>query len=701
MTNNNMNQEMNNNMKGENVMENTTITYKSVTNNRRSYRGLKAHDKFRQLQIADLHYTKFVINRVDFIQDRETKEIKQVPYLAIVDDSPMIREFEDMEAAAKIVKSNVMAYECKDDKTNKKEQKKARRINIDGERMIFCSNIIAVRCGNDELITKLANEGFQFNNELYFPVNASPSNEKHEVKYFFRFGELDHEAAFWKLDDVMGGSLSDALMGEVEDEEGNKKLRFVDGKEISKTNTRIGNYASGMKCLFEIPLSKYRVALVHGSMNQAGDFDVMTEKEMRDKGIEIEHNVNDGASYVSTTVIMGMASHLGMKLSKEDALQIAPQARTTMFTGKTLVRALETEDLEDMANFYNAEFFGNPEGELVALFDTDGAKLTNLTDLRAGKGTIKVYVMAIANCSGVSTCGQHLIKYADVDPETTSKIVSNYAMAALDGFVAGKVEEGNEYDSLSNNRIIAKLGKEESLKDAFLMESIMGDSWKYVQSMIAKCKVRIPGVYTHMMFDLTYALTRGLVKAILGITEHGMIEMYNPDVLEMYAEEIDEIENDPALTEEEKDQALFYLLSGTIVKFPSAMPKEFELGVYQTRRQIRNKIETAVAALEDLNNKQKEAMIDKLVAYFEHTPWGCTIYAPVNAMKNKLAGADCDFDATMCDMSDLKFILIKQRLEGNGFMGECTFISYKDIKRNKVEKPAAVTVAEEVQELDI
>ena len=698
MLNNSMNQNTNN-VKGGDSMENTTITYKSVVNNRRSYRGLRAHDKFRQLQIADLHYTKFVINRVDFVQDKETKEIKQVPYLAIVDDSPMIREFEDMEAAAKIVKSNVLAYECKDDKTNKKEQKKARRINIDGDKYIFCSNIMAVRCNDDKLINKLANEGFMFNNDLYFPVNASPSNEKHEVKYFFKFNnELNHEAAFWKVDDIMGGSLSDKLMGEEEDEQGNMRIKFVDGKTITKANTRIGNYASGMKCLFEIPLDKYRVALVKGSMNQAGDFDVMTEKEMRDKGIEIERNINDGASYFSTTVIIGMGNHLGMRLSKEDALQIAPQARTTMFTGKTLVRALETEDLEDMANFYNAEFFGNPDGELVALFDTDGAKLTNLTDLRAGKGTIKVYVMAVANMSGVSTCGQHLIKYLDVDAEQTTKIVRNYAMEALDNFVVGKVEEGNEYDSLSNNRIIAKLGKEESLKDAYLMESIMSDSWKYAQSMIAKCKVRIPGVYTHMMFDLTYALTKGLVKSILGITEYGIIEMYNPDVLELYADEIAEIENDDTLTEEEKDQALFYLLSGTIVKFPSAMPKEFELGVYQTNRQIRNKIELAVSELEDLNNEEREAMVEKLVAYFNHTPWGCTVYAPVNAMKNKLAGADCDFDATMCDMSDLKFILIKQRLENKGFMGECTFISYKDIKRNK--KPEIVSVAQEVEDLD-
>jgi hypothetical protein len=45
-------------------------------------------------------------------------------------------------------------------------------------------------------------------------------------------------------------------------------------------------------------------------------------------------------------------------------------------------------------------------------------------------------------------------------------------------------------------------------------------------------------------------------------------------------------------------------------------------------------------------------------------------------MKNKLAGADCDFDATMTDMSELKQILIAKRRR-DGFMGDCIVISYK------------------------
>ena len=74
----------------------------------------------------------------------------------------------------------------------------------------------------------------------------------------------------------------------------------------------------------------------------------------------------------------------------------------------------------------------------------------------------------------------------------------------------------------------------------------------------------------------------------------------------------------------------------------------------------------------NINNEDRRT----LQRYFNNTPYGCTVYAPINAMKNKLAGADCDFDATMTDMSELKQILIAKRLR-DGFMGDCTVISYK------------------------
>ena len=682
-TTNTMNNEMNknNNMEGATMMNNT-ITSKSVKGTK-SYRGLKAHDKFRQLQINDLHAHKIVINRVDYHKNPDTNKFEPgKPYYAIVDYSPLAVAF---GLNTEYKQNNVMAYETKDNK------KKARRINIDADKYIFTDSIMVIECEDKNITKELADNGFPFEEQglLYKALTASPSNEKHAVKYYFKVTEdMNEEEAFNKLDEIMGGSLSDKLMSH----------GLVSGKDITGANTRIGNYASGMRLLDQIDLNKYRVALVNGSMSQASDFDEATEEMMKAQGILIDNNINDGASYFSTTIIKRMAATLNMpRLSDKDAMQIAVQARTTVFTGKTLARTLAPETMEEIAKLHNAKFYGNPDGELVALFDTDGAKMVNYKGLE-NNCTINVYVMAVANASGVKTSSQHLIKYMAVNPEETVRILKSLATTALDNFVADKIESTNEYDTLTNNRIMAKLSANEVVQDAYLMEAMLADTWKYAQSMIAKNKVTIPGIYTHMMFDMSYNLTAGLIKGILGITKDGFIEAYNPDLMEIYAAEIEAIENDPTLSEEEKEAQLFEIFSAVVVKFPSAMPKEYEIVVYQTKRQLRNKIELAVEEL-DITNEEKIAMVDKLVEYFETTPWGCTVYAPVNAMKNKLAGADVDFDATMADMSELKHILINERLNNKGFMGECTFISYKDINRQpREEKP--VMVAQEVEDLD-
>ena len=105
-------------------------------------------------------------------------------------------------------------------------------------------------------------------------------------------------------------------------------------------------------------------------------------------------------------------------------------------------------------------------------------------------------------------------------------------------------------------------------------------------------------------------------------------------------------------------------------------------------KQIETSIRNKVAEL-GLDNNDAEAMVDMLLAYFQNRPFGTTTFCPLNAMKNKLAGLDCDFDAVMTDMSELKHILIEQRLEEQksnpGFMGNCTYISYKDVPRTEVK----------------
>jgi len=548
-----------------------------------------------------------------------------------------------------------------------------RRVNVDGQKYIFCTSLITVECDDDQAINDMAINGFvvtdkEGNSVVYRAAGSSPSNEKHAVKFFYKVtDEIDTELKAFNIMDTVAGNVFSA-----------KFAKLMTGKAVTKMNTRLGNYLTTMKSLAQIDLTKDYIALVDGSIKGAYDFDEATREQMDKVGIEIDNHINDGANYYATDVIVEMAANVGVKMTHKDALKVAVQNRATYLTGKTMSRTLTKEHLVRVAKANNAKFYGNRNGRLLAVFDTDGAKLVNYAALEAGTAVIDVYVMAIAKASTVRTSGQHLIKYMSVDKETTIKFMKNALGNKLDKFFLDKLNNEAVMNSV-NAKLIAALG-EDAVKNTALMETLISDTIKYATSAIAKTKVDIDGVYSHMMFDLSYALTNGRVNGVLGITKDGFVEAYSEDVLRMYKNEIAAIENNDELTEDEKDEQLFQLLSGVVIKYPSAMPKEFEIVVYLTRKQLMRKIKEVAE-----NNKDKQTLVE----YFNNTPYGCTVYAPINAMKNKLAGADVDFDATMTDMSALKFILIDQRLKEQnsrpGFMGYCTFISYNNIDRTDLQ----------------
>ena len=675
----------------------TTISYKNYQNT--NMRSMAQHKRFRKAVNDKIHAVKYVINRVDITWNAMTKRYEEDRYLAIVDDSPLVHKFGvslDYRAA------NVLVFDRNDDD----EKGAARRINIDGQKYAYCESLMIIQCDNKRKINELANKGYMLDDKLYVAATASPSNEKHATKYYALICEEtpDEEEVYNKINELMGGALDFYLTKKLSK---NQILNtLVTGAMIAKANTRIGNYASGMTCLATIDPSKERIAYVDGSIFQASEFDEETREQMLASGIDIDTNINDGAAFLAVEKIIEMGQSVGVKLTREAALRIAPQTRWDVVNTKVMAQPRCTEDLERMAEFYNATIFGNPDGPLVALIDKDGAKMVNFEALMEGNTKINMYVLAIANASGVKTCGQHLIKYMSIDPKQTLELVSYYTKLAIDDFVVNKIESEDEGYSV-NHRIMAKLDPEEVIEDAYLMESLYSDTFKYVQSMIANIKLPIDGVYTHMTFDISYALTNGLVESVLGITPEGFVEAYNPDVLNIYAEEIKAIEEDDTLTEDEKEEELFKRLSATVIKFPSAMPDEYEIIVYKTEKQIKKMIMNKVAEVEGISNEEKAMLKDILEYYFDHAYFGCTIYAPINAMKNKLAGADIDFDATMCDMSEFKFIAINKRIEEAkeqpGYMGRCTVIVYgNDVVRKTEEQ---TTVAEEdfsdVEDIDV
>ncbi len=655
------------------------ITLKQLQNSKLS--GYAMNKKMREALVNKLYELMPVINKYSFFKDEETNELKYTVELGTSNDSPVIREFGLSDKVMKNVKIQ---------ETTNNNNTVSRRIDIaPGTRYQLSENIILVY-GTKEILAGFTRNGLVIDGVRYEVASVSPSQEKHSCKYFARLTEEvpNQKAVFDKIEKINGYVYTGLF---------NKTLS---GEKILKSNSRLGNYGSNMQLLTEIDLSVYQVAIIHEEKDEngkvtkegsiTGSYDYTPEvKAVMDKaGICIDNHINDGALYLSISIVQKIFEALKMDIDRRAALTAALQLRIGTVTAKCMSRTLEQEDMMRIAKQYNAKFYGNPNGEIALLIDEDGAKLINEIDLSTGKAILKVYVMAMANASTPHTSGQHLIKYMNVDPARTLEIMDKLTTEALDNYITGQIMDGN-----NNSTVYAKIRSlvgEEALSSRMLMESLIKDTITYATSAVAKNRLAIEGIYSHMMFDLSYALTNGAVDFILGINKYGLVEAYSADICKRYAKEIAEIENDPTLSEEEKELKLQAKLSATVVKFPSAGPDEYEVIVYQTENQIKAKIEKAAAG----NNKMKKT----LKAYFDNTPWGCTVFAPINTLKNKLAGADVDFDACMSDMSELKHILVEERMAHPNELGNCTFISYKDIER---EEQKEESIEDELNDLDM
>ena len=639
-------------------------TKTTKTNN---VKGIAKHNEFRNAVNAKLYEQTIVINHLTL--DKEASiAMDQYVYnteLTTMTMNPVVKAFGLSNA---VMPNTIIKHEDKyGNITN-------RIVNIDGTKYVYSDSIIKVTCTDKTLIDKMLQTGLEFNGEHYIVACSSPSTEKHAAKYFVKVSnEIPNElAAYNVIDKISGYVFSKGLFKGI-----------VSGKKVTKANTRFGNYISGMINLAQIDLSKNYIAIVDDSIVGVYDFDEETRKAMLEENIDIDNHINDGAQYLNPAVVVEMAKNVGVKMTEAQAMREAIQIRTTHVTGKCMSKCLIEEDLMNIAKFNKAKFYGNTNGKLMMVIDTDGAKAINYEDLENSTAVLNLYVMAVANSSTPHTSSQHLIKHVSVNKEETFRVLKDMAKAQLEEHLYNKLNNG--MPTSVNDAILAQLG-EDGMYTTMFAETAISDLLKFSTAMIAKNKMEIVGNYSHMTFDLTYALTNGLIDSILGTTKDGFVEAYSPDVLKAFNKDIADIENNNELSKEEKDAQLFALLSGVVVKYPSAMPKEYEIIVYLTKEQMKERIYNKVSEL-DIDNETKQLLNDMLVHYFENTPWGTTVYAPINAMKNKLAGADCDFDATMCDMSELKWILINNRLEeqkeNKGFMGECTVISYTGHKTRK------------------
>lgn len=572
---------------------------------------------------------------------------------------------------------------------------------------VFYPHIIQVVCPNNELSLDMSRMGAYLkvgekvqhhkptNMEgwTYLPGASTwgPSNEKHASKFFFDNSKSNEE--WWTYVDELTGCGYKYFLGKANAP-----------KKILKNASRLNNYGTTMELIGNIDLTKDYIVVARCSFEAAEDTDEETTAELKEYGIVFGSNINDGKQYLNASLMAD-----GRNMTEEEACLMAPQTRANTVNTKCLSQILLDNGMKmtemNVKFLYGDEVmvFGNTAGKCMMIVDDDGAKLPNIEALQ-NNCTIKVYGLAIAKASNSRTSGQMIAKLLDKNMPKAIERLINLAKEAVNE-QAVKQMNGSFYPAAGTVANTAAVLGKAALLDEGYAKALLDETTKFTKSAIAETKINLNSVYNHAMFDDIFVMSRGYIEHILGIKDCGqyghLVEVFSKDVLVYFKDEIEEIENNSLLSEKEREAALDNLLSSFIIKYPSAGAEEY-LGVrYLTLREWRQRCSKALKKAEDkiLNDltdtlladslekvegedvteetiTEGEALIEHIKWYMNNIPFGVTLFAAFNFIKNKLAGMDVDFDAILAIFDECKEILLTEDA-----LNVLTFIDYEDLNK--------------------
>ena len=489
-----------------------------------------------------------------------------------------------------------------------------------------------------------------------------PSNEKQANKFFF--ADTRSNQTWWKKIDELTG---------------NGYAFFLSAKQkpakVLKNTSRLNLFGTTMERFGQIDLRKMHIVVADCSFNAVKDVAPEVEERLAERGMDFGSNINDGKDYLLADLYATM-----MNIPVEEAVYHAIQNRENYLCTKCLGQLFMADQMaqikENVIALYGAEnikVYGNVNGPTALIVDEDGAKLVNRKALEAGDVVIDCYGLAIAKASNSRTSGQLIAKMLEKDYDKAVARLEELLREAFTDQVSDKLYNSkfNPKLGLTNNSA-AVLG-ELAVNDEGFMWTTLRESATFAKSALADMKINLNSIYNHAMFDDCFVQSCGMVDHILGLKDCGkygkLVEVFSLDTLVYFAEEIQAIENNSALTDAEKEAELDAVLSAVVIKYPSAGAEEY-LGVrYLTLKEWRERCAAALAKMEKASEKQ----LDHMKQYMNQIPFGVTLYASFNFIKNKLAGMDVDFDATLAIFDEMKEILINEASRNI-----LTYIDYED-----------------------
>ena len=660
----NNNEVNNNNLEGAKTMEKKIIIKK--TENKRGVNGFtgfnkEVHAAMSKKVLRNTLYSWAPVYRMITItgfKDKAGKNIACKIRNVIGGNSPVMRAF--VEPSTTVQNISVVQIDDNGNETFRNIQ-----IGIQNGRVKYdlAKQIVLIRFEIDEkdddmdsseFVEEILSKGLTINGkevtigrkdegEYIEPLIWTPSNERSGQ---ILFTSLDPTYAWNILEKIGGGSITRKLAG---------KISIAKFKKLA---SRLGLFATPAIEFAKVGNESHGLLVIDHELTGSDDFDETTKKTLAKIGIEIDTKQWDGAAFFTADLALKGLHNIGMKQATfRQALMFAFQLRVEQVYAKVFGEALTSFVLDKMAKYLMKQLpsnkyriYGNPN-KIAMILDSNAAKIIDLEQDMDESG-VNVYLLDIAKGSKSGTSTQLLDKCAIADKEATAKCLRtlakeechDYANSIGDKPFSLLDDDINVWQALLN---IAKNLPEDSeiglniFEDQYIMSRLLKDVAKKHEAALSKGRVSINSQFERALFDSTFLLTDGKVDSLLGVNSIGAIECYSNDMLEIYADEIDAIENSN-MTEEQKDKALDKLLTSTIVKFPTPGMEEIELVVFKTERQIKNRIESLVE-----RNIIDENTGKIVFNYFNFTSYGVIKLAADNALKHKLAGMDTDYDGVL------------------------------------------------------
>lgn len=539
----------------------------------------------------------------------------------------------------------------------------------------------------DKLVDKISNLGLVISKGKAYindgkhtgivlnPLKWSPSNMRGQSIYMTRINET---SSFNVLNELSGHALEEAMLG--------KKTIA----KVIKTSARLGILSAPAIPMAKSANDKFSYVIVLDEIVGAYDYDEETNNNLKEVGIDIDNNISDGAAQHSVEYIAYSFEQMGRKMSLSQALYFAVQTRTNVFFTKTfgeaktqfnmqyrlkqlinkygedkVLRVKAGQDVSGLdINDYKVIIIGNEEC-IASIIDYNGGKLLKDISLQTMiQGNVDTYLLDIAKASESKTSEQMLIKFLVANLERTIEVVNNLLVRELNNRFEEMVEGEVDPQNCSLAQFILRYA-ENGCFNTVALESLIKEQLKFNEAMVKKSRLSVDSLFQRALFDDSYFLTNGKINGLLGSNKWtNRLECYSLDVELRYADEINAIENNPALTDEEKDKAISELLTGIAFKYPSSSSDENAIVTYVTRKQISARIDELKAS-KAIKGIEAKVLKDD----FLNTSYGVTKIGADNTLKHKLAGMDTDYDGIVVVFEkDLVQILLDKYVDNDGLV---------------------------------